>query len=151
MTHPVPHPITNSDPHEGIIPHLYLIMQRSQHCVCCGSTHTWSELYAQTFMRANWGYGKPITNLRKLDGPPRYNLPIELRATPSVSIPFCHSCNEPTLAHANPPLAEPPPGAKVVIGASTLSQVEPRERAKPKPASKPGRRLTSAQLAELLK
>src|SRR5262245_12639677 len=151
MVHPVPHPITASDAHEGIVPHLYLIMRRSQHCECCGATHTWSELYAQTFMRANWGYGKPIVNLRKLDSPPKYNLPIELRSTPPVMIPFCHSCNEPTLSHANPPLLEPPPGAKVVIGASTLSQVEPRERTKPKSSTSPRRRLTSAQLAELLK
>jgi len=151
MIHPVPHPIWSSDPHEGIAPHLYVIMQRSQRCTCCGHTHSWSELYAQTFMRANWGYGKPIVNLRKLEGPPKYNLPIELRSTPTVSIPFCHACNEPTLAHANPPLPEPPPSARVVIGATLKPQEVPQAKQKAERKSRPTKRITSAQLAELLR
>lgn len=136
----MPAPITQAPPHEGLIPHTYVAVRKSQFCLCCHRTHVWTECYAKTHIRSSnesaWGrkYG---TNLRKLDAP-RYRLPIEQQRGPHETIPFCHACYRPTLD--DPTLLEPPaPKADWNVLLWRGTGLEQKPEAKPPTKAKPKR------------
>jgi len=150
MTNPnqeLPLPLTMSDPHEGIIPHEYVVITRSQHCECCKSDHTWSELYAMTHIRPHLGLGKYISNLRRIERP-KYRLPIrQIPAKRAEIIPFCHACYFPSLMHTYTLLDPPPTDPGKVLGFSAKSEPPP----KPKEPSEKRKRLSTSDILELLK
>jgi len=111
MLNPIPHPIHAAP--EDISPHKYLIIHRSQHCQCCRATNEWSETFGLYHLRPNMGIGKYITNLRAVSEP-KWNVPIETQDAKPTSIPFCHRCHEPSLAHSG--LPTPPPSVQKVPG-----------------------------------
>lgn len=129
---------------DEIIPERYIVMAFTQRCQCCRAIHQWSELYALANIRPFWNAGRKVTNLHRIDQP-KYDLPIEVRRQPEKLIPFCHSCNEPTLHD----LPRPPTSAKQFLGNLTeaLKPVPIKSTSTTKPKSRP----TLADLAELLK
>lgn len=120
-------PITLSDPHKGVLPHAYVILIRSQRCLCCHSVHRWSETYAKTHLKAQMGMGKYVTNLRPLDRP-QYNLPIHRIVKEQVTVPFCHACNEPSLVGL-PPLPIPEEIVNTLQDNVTITKPSPKPKA----------------------
>lgn len=144
----LPAPIYMADAHDGMVPHAYVAIARRQRCTCCGKTNEWSELYAWTSMRPNWGQGPAVRNLRRLDWP-KYNLPIQQIPIKKVEeIPFCHSCYQPSLANT-PYIKEPPANdpAKILRIPPKPDPAKPTV-AKPKASST---RKTTDALMEMLK
>lgn len=94
-TNPRPLPITSAPAADKVLPHAYVIWKKSQRCLTCQALHEWSELYAKTNLRSNWGK-KYVTNLRpirdRLDV--QYNLPIEIIVWEPATILFCHICHD---------------------------------------------------------
>lgn len=130
---------------EEIVPERYIIMAFTQRCACCRAVHRYSETYSLANLKTTWNLGKRTTNLHRIDVP-KYDLPIEVRQQPERTIPFCHSCNEPTL-HDLPPAPVPP---KQFIG-STLSPPKPTLVKSTTTGGPKAPRPTIADLAELLK
>jgi len=121
---PAPHlPKVLADPHKDILPHRYVVHVRRQICTHCQSMHEYSELYAKTHMRSQWGH-KYVTNLRPLDQP-KYDLPIEVVNLEIQKVPLCHECVSQTmLSHLpTPPVPDAPPLrlATTAGGATTKS------------------------------
>lgn len=128
-----PLPVLLSDPHKDIAPHAYVVMVHQTRCLNCHTTGTLCATYARTNLKSQWGH-KYITNLRPLKGPPRYNLPIEIRNAPIETIPFCSSCPDPAAIVRGlpyPPVENPRP---VVV--SSVSSPEVPKRPKAPAASK---------------
>ena len=147
MTHSVPHPIHLADAHSDIAPHKYVIIERKQRCDCCGAVHSWSEVYALTYIRSRLEVGKYVTNLRHVDQP-KYRLPIEqLRATKVARVPFCHGCFHPTLEHTNGLLEPETPDPNKVLGSS----FKPTVVEAPKAARPKTRRHTVDDILEMFK
>lgn len=111
MLNPVPHPIHAAP--EDISPHKYIIIERPQLCKCCGSQHSWSEVFGLYHLRSQLGVGKYITNLRAVSEP-KWDVPIEMQKAKPTVLPFCHKCHEPSLAHSG--LPKPPPTVQNVPG-----------------------------------
>ena len=129
-------------------PKKYIVFERRQRCTCCGSYHSWSEVYQFSALPTRLGFGKDIPNMHRTFHF-KYNIPIEQRPPHSVElVPACHSCYQPTLAHT-PGLLEPPTveDTKQVMGLTTKSPLP----AKPAPAPKEKRPpATTSELLELL-
>lgn len=144
----LPAPIMLADPHDGIVPHKYVAIARRQVCMCCGAKHEWSELYAWTSMRPQWGVGPAVRNLRHLDWP-KYRLPIEqVSVRRDEYIPFCHKCYQPSLDQT-PFLKEPPP-----VDAAKVLRIPPKTEpsvAKPNAAKPSSKSKSTDTLMELLK
>ena len=120
-------------PHEAIVPHKYLIWQKSQLCQCCGKTHTWSEIFAVCSLPSTLGAGKDVTNLRRIDRP-QYNLPIDRKIDRTTTVPFCHACHEPSLRDFPDPPAQPK--ARVAPSWQGSKTTDKRPAAPAKPARK---------------
>ena len=133
-------------------PHCYVIQHQVQRCVCCHSKHEYSQVFAETMLRSVQ-MGRPgyVTNWRAVDwtdGHKRlWDLPIKRIEMKPIEVPFCHSCNQPSLAHwPKPPEAVKPQ--------QTLHYPP-----KPTPTSETGipkaqsraKRHTAADLLEMLK
>lgn len=119
-------------------PQKYVVIERRQHCSCCGSDHEWSELFSWTVLPSRLGVSKGATHLKSIDWP-RYRIPIERRfADRTKLIPFCHKCYEPSLEH-NYSLLDPPPiDSKRVLNfpvASPVVSTASKPKTKPAPAS----------------
>ena len=135
----MPFPIVQARSHEGLIPHSYVAVRKSQRCLCCGAYSEWSEVYSKTLVRSTtesaWGrkYG---TFLRKLDLF-QYRLPLEQKIGPHEEIPFCHRCFRPTLDH-NYSLLDPP-RADVLPGPGNLDspKAKPSALGETKPKARP--------------
>ena len=91
---------------EAPTPSSYVIVARTQVCDCCHSRHTWSETYSLSLARSRLGMGliEELHSIREA----RYRVPISKRfSLKAERVPFCHSCNEPTLSNTSG-LLEPP-------------------------------------------
>lgn len=108
MMQPRVRPVTQQD---EIIPSSYVILAFTQRCQCCKAVHHWSETYALASLKSFWDTKSRVSNLHRIDQP-KYDLPIEKRVMPEKLIPFCHSCNEPTLHD----LPAPPVPPRQVLG-----------------------------------
>lgn len=96
-------------PPQEAIPLAYVIVKKSQRCLCCSSIHEFSELYLKSHLGPRLGYGKKVLNLHRLVESPKWNLPIEKLQQNLESLPFCHSCNSPSLLDLpSPPSPEKP-------------------------------------------
>lgn len=131
LTGSMPHPITQARPHEGLIPHSYIAVRKSQRCLCCGHYAEWSEVYSKTLVRHTtetaWGRKFGIF-LRRLDHF-MYRLPLEQQAGPHEEIPFCHRCYKPSLDHnyelLDPPKADVIPGPGNIPGSGSGPKAKP--------------------------
>lgn len=117
------------------IPSKYRIEEHGQICQCCRSIHKWTLCFAVSISPAKLGLGAPVTQLKPCSRP-EWNLPIEHIRAPMTQIPFCHSCNSPSLGD----LPTPP------------SSFQPRKMkdAAPAPKTSPVKH-TAADLAALLR
>jgi hypothetical protein len=132
----MPAPITMAKPHEGLIPHSYIAVRKSQRCLCCGNYTEWSEVYSRTLVKSttesSWGRKFGVF-LRRLDAF-KYRLPLEQSIGPHEEIPFCHKCYKPSLEHNYDVLD--PPRADVIPGPGNLSS-STAPKAKPSAPAKP--------------
>lgn len=102
-------PITMAKPHDGVAPHRYVVMLRDTACETCGLCHTSVETYAETWLKSTVTGAKYIRNLRRLDEPPAYNIPKEVRTASDLFIPFCDNCVDGVdLSHLPKPSDESP-------------------------------------------
>jgi len=94
-------------------PHAYIIHKKRQLCTTCSSLHEWSEIYAKTSLRSNWGH-KSVTNLRPIRSrnDVLYNLPIEVITFEPQTVLFCHVCHDTESDHGGILRHLPPPPAK---------------------------------------
>src|SRR5262245_30261100 len=94
---PIPHLVSDIEPHEPFIPIKYVTFKRVQGCACCDRVHEWCELFVFCESRSRNGYSR-VENWHRIDWP-KYDLPIEQRDEDRCDIvPFCHDCYEPSLA-----------------------------------------------------
>lgn len=129
-------------------PTCYMVFEHRQHCVCCGSDHSWSELYAYSPVQAKWGFGKTVTNLKAIFWP-KYRLPIQqVRASSTKRIPFCHKCFVPSLEHSYELLDPPMPESHKVVG---FGKPEPKPEPKTEPSTKAKDHATVDDLEDLLR
>lgn len=113
-------PIT---PLADLIPLSYVIIKKSQQCLCCGAKHEFTELYLKSRAHSHY-FHKSVLNLHRLDRKPQWNLPIETVSQKREDLPFCHSCNLPTLNDLPPPPRPEPTRAPF-----TIVQTPPRASA----------------------
>lgn len=100
-------------------PTAYVVHHTTQVCACCGSSHHHSAVYAETTLRGHWG--SRVLNLHRVPWPcPLLNLPIRIIHLKPTTLPFCHSCHEPSLA------AWPDPPRPASLGAALGIPSTPR-------------------------
>lgn len=107
-------PLLLADPHRDVLPHAYVIQVTTAQCLSCGHIGQACETFARTWLKGQWG--KPFSNLRPLDGPPKYRLPIERIMRPKLSIPFCDHCLDPDKTVESLPYPPKPMPLKTVVG-----------------------------------
>lgn len=128
-------PILQSKPHVDLIPTNYVLLTITKTCAHCSSTSRSLEAYAKTTMRRSQpqaGFSPQyVTNLRRLDEPPKYNLPLEHMAR-TESIPYCDICFDNLDLSALP---KPPEPTKTNInhlaGTATTPTKPKKEPSKP--------------------
>jgi len=91
MATALPH-AANPQPLPEARPHSYTILKSSQLCANCSTLHESSQLMVRCELSARYGMGASLTQLKALNTPPQFNLPIEIRNLETKSIPFCHEC-----------------------------------------------------------
>lgn len=128
-------PIT---PLADLIPLSYVIIKKSQQCLCCGAKHEFTELYLKSRAHSRF-FSRSVLNLHRLDRAPQWNLPIETVPQKREDLPFCHSCNEPTLNDLPPPPQLEPTRAPFTVVSSPAKPPETRGEA---PTRKPTTRPT---------
>lgn len=125
-------PITLAKPHESVIPHSYVVRIVTQHCDHCNRQHQTSQCYTKTRLR-RINSSQYVTNLRFLNEPPQYNLPVE-KLEETTHIPYCHFCyNTVDLSH----LTTPPDATYVIVGGNIDDGIAPEVKSKPKSSSRP--------------
>jgi len=107
-------PLLLADPHKDVLPHSYVMQVTTSQCSSCGHIGQSCETFAKTWMKGQWG--KPFPNLRPLNGPPKYRLPIERVTRAKFSIPFCDHCLDPNKVVENLPYPPTPAPLKTVVG-----------------------------------
>lgn len=128
------------------LPISYEIHHHTQTCVCCHKTHTHSDLYARMDTTKLDHRGKP-THLHALSWPTKlYNLPIHTVHCKPTTIPFCHTCYFPSLAHFDSP---PMPIAPAPTRSNILSTTPPARPAAPRPTTPTNRPSVADILAQL--
>lgn len=106
------------------IPDRYVIFTRTQKCLCCGSEHTWTELFCETLLRHSTT-GKTLSNLRRTNEL-RYRLPITTRTSEPEIVHVCHACS-PGQLHAALTALPPPDYARDLLAPIWASQERNRE------------------------
>lgn len=104
-----PGPILMAAPHADVAPHAYVRMRYTQCCNNCQHVIEYTRLFAKTRLRSTLGNGW-VMNMRVLDEPPKYNLPVLLQNAEPEMLPICVHCPADALASAMAQLpAVPPP------------------------------------------
>jgi hypothetical protein len=134
-------------PREAPLPSAYVIVARTQVCDCCLARHTWSETYSLSQSRSRLGLGS-IEQLHAITTP-KYRVPIHKRYTLKPErVPFCHSCNEPSLANTSG-LLDPLPSSDHLAIVNTAFVAPPL--AKPEaPAPRTRTPVTAADIDALI-
>src|SRR4029077_10148869 len=118
-----------ADPYEGIMPHAYVVYKQSQLCRC-GHLHQWSQMMAESHLKATLGQGKYITNHRRVNEV-KYNLPItKVIEAQTQHIMVCHECYQTaSLAHLpSPPKPQDATAAQTLRTSPLMQNQPPRTR-----------------------
>jgi len=107
-------------------PHAYVIMRHTQLCKCCNKTSEYSKTYAKTNLRSTLG-NKIVVHYRRLDTPPKWDLPIIIQNAEPEILEFCHQCYHPTLHDLPKPPCQGPVVAPSWIGTQTAQPEAKRQ------------------------
>lgn len=148
-------PRTAPQPLPEATPVAYTVLRSSQYCTNCSTLHDSAQVMLRCEMPARHGMGKPLTQMRRLDGAPQYNLPVESRTLEAKNIPFCHECFDTvTLDHLPLPpqqdtrILKPVGKFGVTLSESPLTG-NPREQA-PKASTSQSRKPSADDLLDML-
>lgn len=136
-----PRPTTPPAPLPEATPVAYTVLRTSQFCQHCSTLHESAQVMLRCELPARHGMGKPLTQMRRLDTAPQWNLPVETRVLESRNIPFCHECFDtvqlehlPVPPQADTRVLKPVGRYGVTLSESPLTG-SPKEKAPRKPTT----------------
>lgn len=91
---------TTPQPLPDATPHSYVVVKTTVVCRHCSTLHESCQVMLRCELEARNGMGKPVVQMKRLEGAPQWNLPITIMAQTAQPVPFCHEClGQPQFSH----------------------------------------------------